>query len=71
MVFHYTKLIYSEVPFFASSQTIHYGNVTSSKMFTENMSSAFVLILSLGFKFVKNTEMLGNLDVPFRVSYNT
>ena len=25
------------------------------------MSGAFVLILSLGFKFMKNTEILGNL----------
>jgi len=36
-----------------------------------NVSGAFVLKLSRGFKFMKNTEMLGNLNLPFRVSYNT
>jgi len=35
------------------------------------MSGAYVLILSLGFKFMRNTETLGYLNVPFRVSYNT
>jgi len=33
------------------------------------MSGAFVLILSPGFKFMKNTETLGN--VRFCVSYST
>jgi hypothetical protein len=65
--------MYIEVPFlFASAQTIQYLNVTSSEMSIERkMSFAFVLILSLGFKFLKNTEILGNLNVPFCVSYNT
>ena len=71
-VFNRTKSIYIEVPFlFAGAQTIHYSNATGSEMSTEhNMSGAFVLVLSLGFKFVKNTEMLGNLSVPFHVSHN-
>jgi len=71
MVFHHTKSVYIEVPFlFASVQTIHYGNITSSEMSTERkMSGAFVLILSPGFKFMKNTETLGN--VHFCVSYST
>jgi hypothetical protein len=64
MGFHHTKSIYIEVPFlFASAQTIQCGNTTSSEMSTEhNMSGAFVLILSIVFKFMKNTEMLGNLN---------
>ena len=72
-VFHHTKSVYYEVPFlFAIAQTIHYGNITSSEMTTDqNTSGAFVLILSLGFKFMQNTEMSGNLYIPFRVSYNT
>jgi len=44
-----------EVPIlFAIAQTIHYGNITSLEMSTHrNMSAAFVLILSLGFKFMQ------------------
>jgi hypothetical protein len=61
------------VPFlFGITKTIHFGNITGLEMSTDqNMSGAFVLILSLGFKFMQNTEMWSNLYVPFGVSYNT
>ena len=61
------------MPFlFGIAKTIHFGHITSLELSTEhNMSGAFVLILSLGFKIMMNTETMVNLNVPFRVSYNT